>query len=306
MSRQKRGSRRGTARGGTGPIGITVLAAGVAASGLACGSGAPEPPAQLLDSRVRDAAIRVDGLRRDWEGNLTRVGDRDVFAGFHRTGDALYMAIVSQDPGFDARVFRSGLTVWFDTAATRRRAQGVRYPVFGAEARRRLRADTSAGRPDRERLLRAAGSDVVLVTDGSTEERVSPGEAAGLEVAASVDRGLFTWEARIPLRTGNGPAHALAAAGDDTISVGLQAGGDQGDLARAPDAEPAGGAAPEPERPDTVAVDSAAADTLPADSVAPDSTGGRETPRAAAVLPAREIPVLEIWTRVNLGAAGGM
>lgn len=286
----------------TGPIGIgiTVLAVGVAASALACGSGAPEPPAQLLDSRVRDAAISVDGLRRDWEGNLTRVGDRDVFAGFHRTGDALYMAIVSQDPGFDARVFRSGLTVWFDTAATRGRAQGVRYPVFGAEARRRLRADTSAGRPDRERLLRAAGSDVVLVTDGSTEKRVSPGEAVGLEVAASVDRGLFTWEARIPLRAGNGPAHALAAPGGDTISVGLQAGGDQGGLARAPDAEATGGAAPEPERPDTVTVDSAAADTTGGEGRRPRGGPGPLPD------PGREIPVLEIWTRVNLGTVGGM
>jgi len=278
---------------------LAVLAVVVVASGLACGSGAPEPPTQLLDSRVRDAAISVDGLRRDWEGNLTRVGGRDVFAGFHRTGDAMYMAIVSQDPGFDARVFRSGLTVWFDTAATRRRAQGVRYPVFGAEARRRLRADTSAGRPDRERLLRAAGSDVVLVTDGSTEERVSPGDAAGLEVAASVDRGLFTWEARIPLRAGNGPAHALAAASDDTVSVGLQAGGDQGELARAPDAEPTGGAAPEPERPDTVAVDSAAADTTGGEGRRP---GGGPGPLPG---PGREIPVLEIWTRVNLGSVVG-
>ncbi len=304
MSRQRSGSVRSAARVAAGPIVMAVLTAVVAAVAAACGSGAPEPPAQLLDSRVRDAAISVDGLRQDWEGNLTRVGDRDVFAGFHRAEDALYVAVVSQDPGFDARVFRSGLTVWFDTAATRRPVHGIRYPVFGAEARRRLRADTAAGRPSRERLLRAAGSDVVLVTDGSTEQRVSPGQAAGLEVAVSVDRGLFTWEARIPLRAGNGPAHALPASGDDTISVGLQAGGDQGDLMGETGGEPGEAAPPGP-----TGVDPAAADTVPADSLEADSAGagGRRQsggPRAFPS-PAREIPVLEIWTRVNLGAAGG-
>ncbi len=298
MSRQVREAKEGkgeAARALTGAMGVAVLAAAVAAA--ACGSGAPEPPAQQLDSRVRGADISVDGLRRDWEGNLTRVGGRDVFAGFHRTDDALYMAIVSQDPSFDARVFRSGLTVWFDTAATRRRVHGVRYPVFGAEARQKLRADTTGGRPDRQRLLRAAGSDLVLVTDGSTEERVSPGQAAGLDAAASVDRGLFTWEARIPLRagdSGDGAEHALPAARVDNISVGLQAGGDQGELMSEPSGEPR---------------DTAVADSLPADSMAADSAGargGRRTrPPAASPGASREIPVLEIWTRVNLGAPGG-
>ena len=270
MSRQARGRREAAARTATRSTGVAVLTAVVAAVAVACGSGAPEPPAQLLDSRVRDAEISVDGLRQDWEGNLTRVGGRAVFVGFHRTGDALYMAIVSQDPGFDARVFRSGLTVWFDTAATRRRAHGIRYPVVGAEVRRTLRDDTSGGRPDRERLLRAAGSDIVLVTDSSSEEQLSPGRAAGLDVAASVDRGLFTWEARIPLRTGDGPRHALLAADVDTISVGLQAGGNQGDLARE---------AGEP----------------------------GDTARASDALPGagRAMPLLEIWTRVSLRERGG-
>ena len=293
MSRQAAGRREAAAGAATSPIGIGVLVAVVAAVAGACGSGAPEPPAQLLDSRVRDAAISVDGLRADWEGNLTRVGDSDVFAGFHRAGDALYVAIVSQDPGFDARVFRSGLTVWFDTAATRRRVHGIRFPVFGAEARERLRADTTGGRPDRARLLRAAGSDFALVTDSATEKVLSPGEAAGLEVTASVDRGLFTWEARVPLGSGNGPAYALPAADDDTISVGLQAGGDQGDLARGSAAETEGPAASDPEHPDSVAADTAGERGRP-------SRGGP----GPFPGPGREVPELEIWTRVNLGTPG--
>lgn len=268
----------------------SALAALAAVLLAACGSGAPEPPAQLLDSRVRDPAVSVDGLRQDWEGNLTRVGDRNVFAGFHRRGDALYMAIVSQDPGFDARVFRSGLTVWFDTAAARSRVRGIRFPFFGPEARKRLGADTTSGRPDRERILRAAGPDFVLVTDGSGESRLSPGEAEGLELAASVERGLFTWELRIPLGAGDGPGHALPVSPGDTISVGLQAGGDQGALAGAP----AGSTV------DSATADSAAADTAPADV---DSSGEerRPSPRPGVFPgPGREVPELEIWVRVNL------
>lgn len=269
---------------------LAVLAAAAAAVAGACGSGAPEPPGQLLDSRVPSADITVDGLRQDWEGNLTRVGGRDVFAGFHRTGEALYMAVVSQDPGFDARVFRSGLTVWFDTAAARRRAHGIRFPVFGPGARSRLRADSAPGRPDRERLLRAAGSDFVLVTDSAAEERLSAGEAAGLAVAASVDRGLFTWEARIPLRAGEGSPRALpAAAPGDTISVGLQAGGDQGELAGS-------SAAP----PDSASPDSAAAAPPEGEEARrpPGGAGGAAAPGSA------EVPELEIWVRVSLDGAG--
>lgn len=256
-----------------------------------CGSGAPDPPAQLLDSRVADPAVEVDGLRHDWEGNLTRVGGTDVFAGFHRSGDALYVAVVSQSPGFDARVFRSGLTVWLDTTATRRRAHGIRFPVFGPESRSRLRADSASGRPDRERLLRAAGTDLVLVTEGGGETRISPAEAEGLEVAASVDRGLFTWELRVPLvpLDGGGAPHALAAAPGDTISVGLQAGGDQGELAGS-------SAAP----PDSAASDSAAA-------ARPEGEEARRPPGGfggAAGLGSGDVPELEIWVRVSLDGTG--
>lgn len=279
----------------TTPVIPSPRAAGAAlllsAAAMACGSGAPEPPAQLLDSRVREPAIQVDGHRSDWEGHLTRVGGRDVFAGFHREGDELYVALVSQDRGFDARVFRSGLTVWFDTAATRRRDFGVRFPVFDAAARKRLRADTAGGSPDRRRLLEAAGPGLILVRDGGRETRLSPGSAGGIEVAAAIDRGLFTWEARVPLDGGASQGRGLALGGADTISVGLQAGGDQGELVRTP--------------PDSAS---------PADSVAAalgDSARAQEGERRARRPPARrggpglgEVPVLELWTRVNLAGGG--
>lgn len=278
----------------------TALVSALVAAGAACGSGAPEPPAQLLDSRVPDPSIRVDGYRSDWEGNLTRVGDRDVFAGFHRGEGALYMAVVSQDRGFDVRVFRSGLTVWFDTAGTRRRARGIRFPVFGPEARKRLRADTAGGQPDRERLLRAAGSDFVVVGEDGEESLVSPGEAEGLEVAAAIDRGLFTWELRLPLERAGGPVHALPTAAGDTISVGLQAGGDQGELVRPP-ASPAADS--------TAAADTMVADTMAADTVAADSSAAAGEERPARPprrrLPGTlDVPELEVWLRVNLAGPG--
>lgn len=256
---------------------------------LGCGSGAPEPPAQLLDSRVAEPAVEVDGLRGDWEGNLTRVGERDVFAGFHRSGDALYVAVVSQDPGFDARVFGSGLTVWLDTAATRRRDRGIRYPVFGPDARDRLRRDSAGGRPDRERLLRAAGTDVILVSREDGERRTAPEEARGLEVAASVDRDLFTWELRVPLAAGGDSGAALPAGPGDTISVGLQAGGDQGELARA-----------RTEPPDTAEADSAAAP-----GAREDEAGAPPGGRGGRIGRGDDVPELVIWVRVRLDAAGG-
>lgn len=247
----------------------SVTAAALAGLLVACASGDPEPPRQVLDSRVRDRAVRVDGTRQDWEGNLTRVGDRDVFAGFHRREDALYVAVVSQDPAFDARVFGSGLTVWFDASGGRRSGMfGLRFPVFGPEARKRLRADSAPDRPDRERLLRAAGDGFVLVRDGADEERLSPDETDGLRVAASVDRGLFTWEARVPL--GGGPA-ALRASGRDTISVGMQAGGDQGETAR----------------------------PSPGEREASDSAAGGRRGGPARAGPG-DAPPLEIWVRVSL------
>ena len=289
MNRNEMARRPGISRAARTALTSALVAAGLAA----CGSGAPEPPAQLLDSRVPDPSIRVDGYRSDWEGNLTRVGDRDVFAGFHRGEGALYMAVVSQDRGFDVRVFRSGLTVWFDTAGTSRRARGIRFPVFGPEARKRLRADTAGGQPERERLLRAAGSDFVVVGEDGEESLLSPGEAEGLEVAASIDRGLFTWELRLPLERAGGPVHALPAAAGDTISVGLQAGGDQGELVRPPESPAA----------DTTVADTVAADTVAADSAA---AAGEERPaRPPRRLPGTmDVPELEIWLRVNLAGPG--
>lgn len=249
----------------------TALFTALAVAVGACGSGAPEPPSQVLDSRVREPAIEVDGSRKDWEGNLTRVGDRDVFAGFHRQGDELYVALVSQDPGFDARVFAAGLTLWVDTAAVRGRRYGVRFPVFDAEARKRLRADSVPASPDRARMLRAAGSRYVLVRDGAEEER--PGsEEGGVRVAAAIDRGLFTYELRLPLGADAGGPGIPAG---DTVSVGLLAGGEQGRGGRDTAAAP----------PDTAA-----------------GGGGRGAGRR---LPASgDIPPLEIWVRVALDGQG--
>lgn len=264
-------------------IGPALLAAVAAALG-ACATGAPEPPSQVLDSRVRSPSIEVDGSRKDWEGNLTRVGGRDVFAGFHREGDRLYVALVSQDPGFDARVFAAGLTLWVDTAATRRREYGVRFPVFDAEARKRLRSDSADGSPGRARMLRAAGPDFVVVRDGQPEERTGP-EAGGIRVAAAVDRGLFTYELRLPLAADAGGPGLPAS---DTISVGLLAGGEQGRAAG-----------------DTVAAPAPAPDTAGEGREPRGEAAGGRPPRARRALPASgSVPPLEIWVRVALEHEG--
>lgn len=261
-----------------------ALAAAAALGFGACATGAPEPPSQVLDSRVRNPSIEVDGIRKDWEGDLTRVGDRDVFAGFHRRGDVLYVAVVSQDAGFDARVFTGGLTLWVDTAAERRQRYGVRFPVFGAEARKRLRADSAGGDPGRARMLRAAGSDFVVVRDGEEEQREGP-EAGGIRVAATIDRGLFTYELRLPLGAENGGPGLPA---DDTISVGLLAAGEQAERSA-----------------DTTAVEAPARDTAGRRREGEERAGGVRSPRTRGVFgPGGSVPPLEIWVRVDLEQEG--
>lgn len=261
-----------------------LLAVSAAIGVVACATGPGAPPGQVLDSRVREPAIEVDGGRKDWEGELTRVGGRDVFAGFHRDGDRLYMAVVSQDPGFDARVFSGGLTVWFDPGAGRSKQFGVRFPVFDAAARKRFRADSAAGPSTRERLLRAAGPDFLLVLDGGEEVRA--GGESGVRVAAAIDRGLFTYELRLPLGPGGDGAPPLSVR--DTVAVGLQAGGDQGT------------AGPDTARERGVAFPDSAVD---GGLRGPPRRGRRaEGPAGPA---AGGGPPLEIWTRVSLRQPGG-
>ena len=70
------------------------------------------PP--TLRTQSLSQAPSVDGTLSEWDGGLTRVGDRSVSMSAAPTDSLLYLAVVISDQSLVRSVAEKGLVVWVD------------------------------------------------------------------------------------------------------------------------------------------------------------------------------------------------
>jgi hypothetical protein len=137
-----------------------------------------------LTSAPVSREITVDSDVVEWFDHFTEIADTRLRVGVQHDDDYLYLAVVSTQRATVEQIARDGLTIWFDTTASKQAGHGLRYPVPPAS---QTRPDDRSG-PDM--------IDVYFEVDKPIRRPV--GASPGLQADMAFDFGAFTMELRVP------------------------------------------------------------------------------------------------------------
>lgn len=254
----------------------------------ACGSS----PA-TLQTQSMSQAPSIDGALADWNGRLTRLGDRSISMSAHPTDSLLYVALLVQDPGLIRSVARNGLIVWVDPSGKRKHTYGLQYP-FGLRAQRRARqvsGGASGGQGRSSSLSQVLQSDFAVLRDDTVRHR-APAQFAssGLRIKARLSPGSLIYEAAIPV---NEPAA-------DRDRLGLRTSLDAGLAIGLETPKPEEGLSDDQQDEPTL-VGPTGRGRTPGRRRRGRRRGRRPPPRAQSP----DLPTLNLWVRVVSGEQGG-
>lgn len=202
---------------------LSALAAG------ACAGGMTE-----IASRPIAEPINVDANQREWWGSLTEIGS-DLSIGIRNDADDLYLSLMTSDRELVDQMMFQGLVVWFDPGGQKAESFGVRFPLgvmadgrpgsLGAGGGPTAGAPPEGLRPGeldpatRDRMYeRSLAGGNLLVAPGDT---IRITDEMGIAFEGRAEYGGFTYELRVPLRTGPGRPYAIGAEPGQTIAIGF-------------------------------------------------------------------------------------
>jgi hypothetical protein len=196
-----------------------------------------------FESKLRDAAITVDGRYDDWYGNLQPFEQAPLALQFLNDGEYLYMRMTVSAAADRMQVTRQGFTVWFDPAGGTKKHFGVRYPVVehgtgGGEEPRGGggtggygggRGRSGGGGREREAEHESPepspGDRIDVLGPGKDDARMlTRDHAQGVDAAFRMEQGTLQYELKVPLAKSADHPYAIGAVAGKPIGVGLEAG----------------------------------------------------------------------------------
>ncbi|HWB17435.1 MAG TPA: hypothetical protein VG538_13590 [Vicinamibacterales bacterium] len=173
-----------------------------------------------LASQWRTQDIHVDGENTEW-GPLAVIEDGPAI-GVANDTDALYVIATTSDQTL-RQTLGQGLIVWLDATDHKKKTFGIGIPGVvepGAAGSRRLP-------PPTEGVLLPEPATSITQFDvygpGEKERhlvRLDP--SLGMELAAIEDRGVLTYELKVPLAKDANRLYAVGVAPGATIGIGLE------------------------------------------------------------------------------------
>ena len=172
-----------------------------------------------LDAGWTEHGYAVDGSIDDWGDRLVYLDGKDVHVGLANHGEALYISLVSKDPTIAQLARMRGFVVKLKVKGAA--PLEIRFPIGMEEP-----MDFSAGRPDRETMLKLMAElddrGIDVRTDpGLPYQRLSFDNEFGIQAHYRGERGEFVYELRVPLIADSDAPYALAAYPGDKISIAL-------------------------------------------------------------------------------------
>lgn len=207
-----------------------------------------------VTSRWRDVEISIDGSSEEWP-ELARLGKTPLSAAFVNDDDALYVCVITSDPGARRQILRRGLQLWLDATVDKKKKVGVRFPAPPpppeVAGQGRGPGGGQMGEPPpmpeggREGEGAPVGGELEIPSDlqerveilaAKDEDRrlVNLDDVPGMEAKVTVAEGRLVWEARIPLAPADGlwsltvPPGTMVGLGFETATPGRPAGGGMG------------------------------------------------------------------------------
>ncbi len=176
----------------------------------------------------------VSGSGSPW-GNASKytINGKPVVIGFQNDADNLYIYLSPSEKEVQARIARSGMTIWLDSSGKKGKSFGIRYPLGmrgpgmpprdGGPSRdpRGARPEMSMERPLAD--FGAIGDTLEIIGPGENERRRAPIENdLGLSVVRYRNTGAERYEYIIPLKASNGTPYAIDSDTGRVISVGFE------------------------------------------------------------------------------------
>lgn len=195
-------------------------ACGALAAAVALPASSVRAADQALASQWRTKDIHVDGENTEW-GPLAVIEDGPA-VGVENDADALYVIATTSDQTL-RQTLAQGLIVWLDATDHKKKTFGIGIPGVvepGGAGPRRLA-------PPTEGVLLPEPATSITQFDvygpGKKERhlvRLDP--SLGVELAAIEDRGVLTYELKVPLAKDGSRLYAVGAAPGATIGIGLE------------------------------------------------------------------------------------
>ncbi len=188
--------------------------------------------AVTMKSRATETTPVIDGLAVDWSGRLESVEDADFSLGVQDDDEMLYLAVVSASTAFQEQVVRSGLVLWFDTDGGKDKTTGLRFPDaanspdFGSMGSRERMRQTEDPTPEEraERLAERFETQLGTLSFMNGEDSswsMDRDALQGMSVAASINNGVFVYEAAIPLYRGDERSYSVGIQGSE-FTLGIE------------------------------------------------------------------------------------
>jgi hypothetical protein len=173
-----------------------------------------------LTSAWRTTDVHVDGENTEW-GTLTVLDDGPAL-GAMNDADALYVIATTSDQTL-RQTLAQGVIVWLDATADKKKTFGIGIPGIvepgGASARRLPPPTEGIILPEPATSIRQFD---VYRSGEKTPHVVRLDPVLGIALAAIEDRGVLTYELKVPLARDATRPYAVGAVAGATIDVGVE------------------------------------------------------------------------------------
>lgn len=179
-----------------------------------------------LESKWIEREITVDGKLNEWKENLVVPKNRHIGIGFVNDESNLYLTLTTMDRNLIMQVLTRGFTVWIDPKGRKSQRFGIRYPFGGGMGGlRRMMQGREQYTQDFDLFIQDALSsqnEVEVIGPGKDQiARFDLNNSAGIDVIATFEEGVFTYEMRVPLQSFAENLYAIDVKPGATIGVGF-------------------------------------------------------------------------------------
>lgn len=179
-----------------------------------------------LESKWTDQEITIDGKLNKWNENLVVPKNTHVGIGFMNDESSLYLTLTTMDRNLIMQVLTRGFTVWIDPKGRKSQRFGIRYPFGGGMGEfRMMMQGREQYTPDFDLFIQVALSsqkEVEVIGPGKNQiARFGLNNSAGIDVIATFEESVFTYEMRVPLQSVAENLYAIDVKPGTTIGVGF-------------------------------------------------------------------------------------
>lgn len=182
---------------------------------------------KLKCSRAENA-ITIDGVNKEWIGQLKVIKKTDLAVGVKRDQEFLYLAVLFSESPYQDQVLNQGMTVWFDPDGGKNETIGINFPSrsmgepdFREPDNHEENESEPPEKPGRKNLDEA---EYFLVLGPGKNQRTQMGFSEGeiIQVRAAENGQTMFYELRIPLEQSDAQPYGIGVKPGKKLGIGLK------------------------------------------------------------------------------------